>query len=59
MKNKIVRPKPPKYPSRVLFGLMEGIILFLPNDLPLIYAKISIEEIRIIKNRKRVNEDPE
>ena len=52
MKNKMVKMNPPKYPSRVLFGLIEGIILFLPNALPQMYAKISIEDIKIIKNKK-------
>jgi hypothetical protein len=52
IKNKRVRLKLPKYPSRVLFGLREGTILFLPNALPQIYAKISIEDIKIIKNKK-------
>ena len=30
-----------------MFGLIEGIILFLPNALPQMYAKISTEEIKI------------
>ena len=46
MENIIVKTQlpiiPPIDPSTVLFGLILGLNLFLPNKFPAIYAKVSV-----------------
>ena len=46
---KVVNTKAPMYPSYVLFGLIDDVILFLPINFPLKYADISINDTREIK----------
>ena len=46
--------EPPISPSAVLFGLIKGKILFLPNKFPNKYAPISISAVfKITKNKRR------
>ena len=45
--------EPPIRPSVVLFGLIKGKILFLPNKFPDTYAPISISAVFKITTNKR------